>query len=167
MSASSGGVWRQSILEKGGFSSAPGEFVVVWDPHLQKDIDKLERVQRSAARFIAGNYRTRTPGFVTKILDHHQLPTLQQRREDLRLTLYFKIVKGLVPAIPPQTILTPAYAGRIRKTTRSNDFIYQTSDKTPKITKTVSKSQMGKLPNIGFPSFQETPSLGMPSPTQW
>ena len=31
---------------------------VVWDPHLQKDIDKLERVQRSAARFIAGNYQT-------------------------------------------------------------------------------------------------------------
>ena len=29
---------------------------VVWDPHLQKDIDQLERVQRRSARFITGDY---------------------------------------------------------------------------------------------------------------
>ena len=29
---------------------------VVWDPHLQKDIDKLEKVQRKAARFIKRDY---------------------------------------------------------------------------------------------------------------
>ena len=129
---------------------------VVWDPHLQKDIDKLERVQRSAARFIAGNYRTRTPGFVTKILDHHQLPTLQQRREDLRLTLYFKIVKGLVPAIPPQTILTPEYAGRRRKTTRSNDFVYQTSDKNTKNNKNCFKVPDWKTAQYRFSFIPRT-----------
>ena len=101
---------------------------VVWDPHLKKDIDKLERVQRSAARFIAGNYRTTTPGFVTKILDQNQLPTLQSRREDLRLTFFFKIVKGLVPAIPPQTFLTPQQTGRLRRTTRDQNFTYQSTD---------------------------------------
>ena len=97
----------------------------VWDPHLKKDIDKLERVQRSAARFIAGDYRTATPGFVTKILEQHQLPTLQQRREDLRLTLFFKIRQGLVPAIPPQNFLPPHQTGRLRRTTRDPDFVYQ------------------------------------------
>jgi hypothetical protein len=30
---------------------------VVWDPHHQCDIDKLENVQRAAARFCKGDYR--------------------------------------------------------------------------------------------------------------
>ena len=97
----------------------------VWDPHLKKDIDKLERVQRSAARFIAGDYRTTTPGFVTKVLDQHHLPTLQQRREDLRLTLFYKIRQGHVPAIPPQNFLPPHQTGRLRRTTRNPNFVYQ------------------------------------------
>ena len=29
----------------------------VWDPFRQKDIDKLEKIQRSAARFVTQNYR--------------------------------------------------------------------------------------------------------------
>ena len=33
---------------------------VVWDPHLQNDIEKLERVQRSAARYATNNYTDRT-----------------------------------------------------------------------------------------------------------
>lgn len=101
---------------------------IVWDPHLKKDIDKLERVQRSAARFIAGDFRTTTPGFVTKILDQNQLPTLQSRREDLCLTFFHKIVQGLVPAIPPQTFLTPQQTGRLRRTTRDQNFSYQSTD---------------------------------------
>ena len=40
----------RSVLEYGA---------VVWDPYLQKDIDKLERIQRIGARFITGDYRSR------------------------------------------------------------------------------------------------------------
>ena len=29
----------------------------LWDPFRQKDIDKLEKIQRSAARFVTQNYR--------------------------------------------------------------------------------------------------------------
>jgi len=29
----------------------------VWDPHLQKDIDNVERVNRRAARFVLGDHR--------------------------------------------------------------------------------------------------------------
>ena len=32
------------------------------DPHLQKDISQLERVERRAARFCCGDYTNRTPG---------------------------------------------------------------------------------------------------------
>ena len=32
---------------------------VVWDPYLKQDIDKLERIQKKAARFISQDYRNR------------------------------------------------------------------------------------------------------------
>ena len=38
---------------------------VIWDPFLQKDIDKLEKVQRQAARFISGDYTSSDHGCVT------------------------------------------------------------------------------------------------------
>ena len=39
---------------------------VIWYPYLQKDIDKLEKVQRQAARFISGDYTSRDHGCVTQ-----------------------------------------------------------------------------------------------------
>ena len=41
---------------------------VIWDPNLQKDIDKLEKVQRQAARFISGDYTSMDHGCVTQML---------------------------------------------------------------------------------------------------
>ena len=41
---------------------------VVWDLYLKCGIDRLERVQRSAARFITGDYKSRQEGCVTKML---------------------------------------------------------------------------------------------------
>ena len=73
-------------------------------------------------------YRRLKKEKITKILEQHQLPTLQQRREDLRLTLFFKIRQGLVPAIPPQNFLPPLETGRLRRTTRNPDFVYQNSN---------------------------------------
>ncbi len=53
---------------------------IVWDPHTKSDIDRLERVQRRAARFITNDYRSRTPGCVTNMLHDLKLPSLQIRR---------------------------------------------------------------------------------------
>ncbi|XP_070181692.1 uncharacterized protein [Littorina saxatilis] len=53
---------------------------VAWDPYQAQDIDRMERIQRTAARFIANDYRSRRPGFVTGLLTRHNLPTLQERR---------------------------------------------------------------------------------------
>ena len=67
----------------------------VWDPHIQQDIDKLERVQRRAARFISKDFRSKQKGCVTKMLQTHNLPTLQQRIQDIRLTMFFKVYRGI------------------------------------------------------------------------
>ena len=79
---------------------------VVWDPHLQKDIDKVEKVQRRAARFIKNDFRSRHDGAVTSMLTELDLPSLEQRRRDNRLCFMYKISKGLVPAIPATDHLT-------------------------------------------------------------
>ena len=41
---------------------------IVWDPYLKKNIDKLEKEQRQAARFIIGNFMSRDQGCVSQIL---------------------------------------------------------------------------------------------------
>ena len=69
----------RSVLEYGA---------VLWDPYMKKDIDKIERIQRAAARFITGNYTSRTPGSVDNLLKKLHLPTLQARRKCLRLVLF-------------------------------------------------------------------------------
>ena len=40
----------------------------VWDPYLKQDVDRLERVQRQATRFIKRDYRTRETGCVGHML---------------------------------------------------------------------------------------------------
>jgi hypothetical protein len=96
----------------------------IWDPYQKQDIDRLERIQRNAVRFISGDYRTTTPGFVTGLLAKHKLPPLQDRRESLRLLFFFKVVEGLVPALPPDQFVTPQKQGRqIRSSQRSQHFV--------------------------------------------
>ena len=73
----------------------------VWDPYLKQDVDCLERVQHQAACFIKREYRTRETGCVGHMLQELNLPPLQERRKQQRLTTLYKIVKGHIPAMPP------------------------------------------------------------------
>ena len=94
----------------------------VWDPHYQKDIDQLERIQRNAARFITGDYKSSTPGSVTNLVKKCDLPPLQERRRHLRLTLFYRMVEGLVPALPPEKFLQKQKPGRqIRSRARPDE----------------------------------------------
>ena len=85
---------------------------IVWDPYLKQDIDKLERVQVQAARFITGDYRSREEGCVTGMFKSLELSSLENRRSSNRLIFMYKIVEGLVPAIPPNEFLKPAKQNR-------------------------------------------------------
>ena len=95
----------------------------VWDPYRQKDIDLIERTQRSAARFITGDYRSTSPGSVTKLLQKAKLQPLQDRRKHLCLSLLYKVVEGLTPALPPENFLTPQKPGRLIRAKIQHDHV--------------------------------------------
>ena len=69
----------------------------VWDPHLNKDINRIENIQRKAARFVKSDYKQTSS--VTSMMDELGWKPLHERRREQRLTLLFKIVNDLV-AIP-------------------------------------------------------------------
>ncbi|KAK7103646.1 hypothetical protein V1264_018511 [Littorina saxatilis] len=95
---------------------------LVWDPYKQGDIDSLENVQKRAARFITQNYRDRNPGCVSEMLSRLQLPPLQERRKQQRLTFLFKVVRGLVPAVPPEKFIQQQKSKRQVKQRVNKDF---------------------------------------------
>ena len=75
----------------------------VWDPHQKFNQEKLEMVQRRAARFVKSKYR-RTDS-VTAMLDELGWPILSKRRKDARLILFYKIINNLAQ-VPHEHILT-------------------------------------------------------------
>ena len=89
---------------------------VCWDPHHQKEINSLESIQRKATRFITRDYR-RTSS-VTALMKKVELPSLQQRRENARLTMLYKIhhdeVQVEIPACYTQS-KTPTVRTRYQR----------------------------------------------------
>ena len=80
----------------------------VWDPYHVGDINKIERIQRQAARFIKRDYRSHEAGCVSEMLRELKLPPLEERRKQQRLTTMYKIVNEEIPALPPEKFLTKA-----------------------------------------------------------
>ena len=104
----------RSVLEYGA---------VVWDPYTNKEVDKIENIQRRAARFIKHDYKSRNPGCITDMLSDLELTSLQDRRKDQRLTMFYKVVEGLVPAIAPEEYLTRQRQRRNIKVKTNSDFV--------------------------------------------
>ena len=65
----------------------------MWDPHTQKNIQSIEKVLHSAARFDK-KYNPRTPGSITSLLEELKWPSLEQRRKQTRLTNLYNFVNG-------------------------------------------------------------------------
>ena len=66
----------------------------VWDPYNDKEVSKLERVQRRAARWVVRRFRQTSS--VSEMLEQLQWPPLSQRRRCARLALMFKYHQGLI-----------------------------------------------------------------------
>ena len=62
----------------------------VWDPHLTKDTNKLESVQKFALKMCLKQWDL---GY-QDLLDLSQLPTLENRRLYLKLCTFYKIIHG-------------------------------------------------------------------------
>jgi hypothetical protein len=48
-------------------------------------------IQRRGARFITKDYKSREEGYMTKMLNELNLPTLQSRRQKQRLIFFYKV----------------------------------------------------------------------------
>ena len=65
----------------------------VWDPYTNQDVDKIERIQRRAARFVLNRHRNTSS--VSDMLEELQWTSLQDRRRSIRLTMLYKIQHGM------------------------------------------------------------------------
>jgi len=74
---------------------------IIWDPYSKQDSNKLEKIQRSAARWILSSYSRKTS--VTALLHRLQLESLAERRRVQRLAFMYKILNDLV-AVPPASV---------------------------------------------------------------
>ena len=76
----------------------------IWDPHTKDKISQIEKVQRRAARWTTSSYDYRCS--VTSMIENLGWRTLEQRRSDARLCLFYRIVYGLV-AVPIPDYIQP------------------------------------------------------------
>ena len=79
--------------------------VVIWDLRLKKHINNLETVQRRAARFTTQEIGHTSS--VSRMLGDFGWLTLKERRRDIRLSLFFQIIKSQV-VVPVGDILERA-----------------------------------------------------------
>ena len=66
----------------------------IWSPHLQYQIHQIEKVQRSAARFVTNDFSYYSS--ITSMLANLKWPLLEQRRKFLKLIMFYKILHVLV-----------------------------------------------------------------------
>ena len=86
----------------------------VLDPYQKYNSDKVERVQRRAARFVKSRYSRYSS--VSDILYVLGWPPLSQRCQEARLILFYKIINGLAE-MTFEGFLVEAYNGIRRKNT--------------------------------------------------
>ena len=63
-------------------------------PTQKSNKDKIEKVQRRAARFVSNNFRRKAS--VSEMLHNLGWQSLDGRRQDQRLVLFYKIINGLM-----------------------------------------------------------------------
>ena len=73
----------------------------VWDPHTKTNIDKIEQVQRRAARLVTCNFSRYTP--VTPLLHQLNWTPLRDRRACTKVTILYKALNNLIE-IPTQNL---------------------------------------------------------------
>ena len=65
---------------------------VVWDPLMQREIDRLKNIQRRAARFVTNNYWRECGLTSTQLIESLGWDSLQERRKTARLCMLYKAI---------------------------------------------------------------------------
>ena len=86
----------------------------VWSSYTKSNIARLEMVQRRAARWTLSEYSPYAS--VTQMLQSLGWRSLEQRRSDSRLCLFYKIIYGLVAIVMPPYVVHPLRTPRISHT---------------------------------------------------
>ena len=82
----------------------------IWSPHTKQNTQKIEVVQRRAARWVNNNYSTYDS--VSTMLDNLGWRSLENRRIDSRLFMFHRIIYGYV------AIQIPTYFEKPQRFTR-------------------------------------------------
>ena len=79
----------------------------VWDPYHKNQVHSIEMVQQRAVRWVLNRYHNTSS--VTDMLQHLGWQTLQQRRQNARLVIFYKMFHGLGPTgcVSPSKYSTP------------------------------------------------------------
>ena len=96
----------------------------IWSPYSKLQINQVEKVQRTAARWTCRRWRnTRSVG---EMLDDLKWPSLEARRDRSSLLLFHKIHSGAV-SIEKDENLTPAHSLKTTRASHSAQYCrYQT-----------------------------------------
>ena len=91
----------------------------IWHPYHKTQIQQVEKVQRTAARWTCRRWRNTSS--VGDMLDELEWPSLEARREQSSLTFFYKIHSGTV-SLEKDKYLTPA--PHLRSTRASHESQY-------------------------------------------
>ena len=80
---------------------------VAWDPYQQNNINALEKIQRTAARWVMNDYGRYSS--VSNLLHDLNWQPLQVRRKISRLQIFYKAVHNLTALSIPQHFLSTTY----------------------------------------------------------
>ena len=99
-----------------------------WAPSSDKNTDKIEMVQRRAARFVTNDYSRKSS--VTEMMADLGWDTLQKRRDLARLSMMYHIVHNLVdipvgPYLTPSTSMTRGHDSRFHQIRTTNNTYQQ------------------------------------------
>ncbi|MES9904902.1 MAG: reverse transcriptase family protein [Sedimenticola sp.] len=94
----------------------------IWNPYTETDISKVEKIQRTAARWCCRRWRNRS--HVGEMLEDLSWPTLAQRRDNSSLVFFYKIHNGLVEIDKSQYL---QHIPNPRSTRSSSNHPYQYS----------------------------------------
>ena len=90
----------------------------VWDPYFTEDINKIEKVQRRAARYVTNRHRNTSS--VSDMLDHLKWRDLAHRRTEARLVMFYKISYHLVAITKTDRFIQP-----LRQSRNTHTLSYQ------------------------------------------